>query len=582
LLAWHFVKAILGLSLLTGGSPVGAEPICPFSATMSRDGRYVVGVYEYSQVFIWDLARLGDRLQPVQVHMFEVDHGLSAGKNLVISPNGARLAYEDTKRKRIVACEMAPGFACTPVLALDDSVSLRALRWSPNADNLVVVTGRPPALRVLTFESGGQVTGRRHVEWRREVPVVDWQRGRIAAGSSPSIDMFDLSTLEHQEVVPALVRATPLAFSEDGEHLVASEQGELRLYYVGRRRVDGLVQIRRRIIDRDLLEGPRGTLWYVRKFDGGNSRLWILQRAAQSGLPSNDTHVVETRGPRGTLLGLSEGERYAVLAVGDSCSDEIGLIELATGLPEYRLFPARGDYRPMDFGLPHLPVRAGAEPGYLTDSELTASIQNLLGHAALSVRLRDRHDLLWFALMAKLGTVPALNGAEKLFTDIADATMQLRTAEMLLQTGRADATLSLTGAALANLKAMRARTENSVKPDPPAVQAWEIAASYLPVLAAELQLARVRAAIASGQTEVAREAVERMLKEDPGDWRAHAARLSLSLDAPDALFDRILAQAQEALRLAGWTEALVTGYPTHFFDEDALRALRAAKAEPPD
>jgi len=124
--------AFAALLAAVAGAKGNAESICPFDATMARDGRFVMGVYDYDLAFIWDLDLLGHRLAAAQVHRFDVK-GVDPGETIVFAPDGRRLAYkfdrdglqgdanmplsmpappadEDADPDQIVACEMEPGF----------------------------------------------------------------------------------------------------------------------------------------------------------------------------------------------------------------------------------------------------------------------------------------------------------------------------------------------------------------------------------------------------------------------------------------------------------------------------------------
>lgn len=572
---FFFSLVFMCLLLFQVGTNSKAESICPFTAKMSLNGRYVIGVYGYTKAFIWDLTRLDDPLQPVQVHRLKFGSSFMPHKDLAISPNGSRLAYKDTDREQIIVCEMRPGFTCSPVLKLDEDSYAYIVDWSFDADSLIVQTKKPAVLQILEFGTDGEVVNRSSVKWARNTPIVDWKNGRIAVGSTRSIKIYDLSTLELKAIVPTLHSAKPIAFSEDGNNLITREGKELYVHYLDPRQISGLVQTYEPILDLDLLQGSNGALWYIQSLDGGYGRNWKMTRASKSGKPSGKQHLINTGGPFGKVLGLSHGDRYAVVATYDGCSHDVKIINLKNGLTDYSLYPARGEYITPYFQLPHLPTHAGVDLAYRKNTLLNASLEQLLHYGELAIMLRDRYDSLWFAIMATLDRLSTLTPLSDYYTDLASIIIKVRTAEKQLKTDQPDKALQTANLLLIKLDSLFAEANMPIYSNKLRLRLQEVVIGYIPILRTEILLIQAHAAISLGQRNIAKKSINYILDKNPLDWRANAGRIFLNLEASAETFVSLLSETQEILRLSGWTDEFIVGYPPYFFDEATIRKLRA-------
>ena len=573
----QFLPSVFGLILSAGLAT--AECIgTKFSSAVSSNGLFAVGIYDNERVHIWDLRRLGDPLQPVQVHRFEVD-GLDVGSTIALAPNGARIAYLDDAADRLFACEMMPGFPCTHVLDLQEKADMDFLEWSPDGRQLALITDRPAVLRLLTFDAAGNVEKRQFIEWRSEPPAFDWRGARLAVGGGAGISIRDLSHLARTGTVRTLTHfPKALQFSADGTHVLAREGRTLRLYHANPERGEEHIEIGVELEDLEVMPGNHGRFWYVRELGAKDRTVWKVWQSDRSGFPPRGFpnlvgHEIQARDLPGRPIGMAAGGRMVLVSPGDCESGDVSVVRLSDSLPAYRLYPSRSEYSTESFGISHLPPRMGSLPGYRFDTGLTASVSTLLGHAEVAVSLKDRQDLLWLALQSKIHERPVFR-SRWILTNILELVTDLIVSEFAFELGETEKAQSRAEGALALAEGLYPRLLPTTYLHPIDAEIWKASGRYVSTLQNELRLVLLKIAMAKGELETANSLANQILGSNAGDWRAHAGLLRAKLTAPDDEFGRILAEAQSALRQNGWTEEYITGYPRAFFDEAQLRELR--------
>lgn len=576
----HAILGLLGIVLLLIPFHVSAESMCPFEIMVSNNGRYVIAVYDNTYVVIWDLERLRDGFLPVQVHGFQAPNDLSPGRNIAVSANGRRLAYENANTNEIIVCNMKPGFPCQGVLSLPDKSNVRALEWSPDGLGLLVVTllRDKGVINLLSLDETGVVKDVSKQKWRADVPTVDWERQRFAIGHNQNIILYDLKTARSIREVKTIDYARPLSFTKDGEHIVVREAGELRVYYIHPNAIHSVAHMRTRIRDRDydLIKGSGETLWYVKQIDGYSRQQWDLVPASDSGeIELNRKRRMHARRSVGQVLWIDATSEYAIAYVCQDCKHNTRLINLRTGLVEFELYESMVNYRSKDFTLPHLLPWLGADPGYKVAPLPLHFPAALLQYAAIATELRDRYDAIWFGLLTALEPIASKTVGYQELLDLSGILVQLKRAEHYIESGRAVDAMKISDAALGLLERIMPTLGTAPPVDEKNPALISVIAAFLPVVRNEVLLMCAQSAIAIEQWDKAEVALNKILQANPRDWRAHAGRLYLNIDSSQEDFNQLLRETQDNLRLESWTSKLKWGFPPQFFHEPTLRELRA-------
>jgi hypothetical protein len=455
----------------------------------------------------------------------------------------------------------------------------------------MVKTNNPPLIHIIEFGEDGAITRKPSMKWKGNTPVVDWTANRFAVNYYGTIKLYDLSTFEHIGFVPTLHTARPLAFSQDGQHLFTHEGKAIYRHYLASRPVSGLIQTYEPVREHELLKGPNGELWYVEQVDKVYGRKWKFLQATESGKPNYDiTHMIDTGGPYGTPLGISFDGRHMVMATSKGCSHSVILVDLKTGFINYSLYPARSEYITPYFGIPHLPIRSGVDPGYLVGGLSNDSLYRMLHYANLAIKLKDRYDPIWFGMMSEIDRIYSPHAVSDFYTELASTTIQLRNAEKLLAKKQPDLALLSTREVIERLAKLKDKVQEHAFKDKVQEHAYtnqnilrlqEVITGYMPILEVEALLLRAKLAITLNRTDMAIQVIDRIFQINPLDWRAHEGRLYLNLDASDEAFFTLLSNTQKTLRLSGWTKEPIVGYPPSFFDESVIKKLRSAKRQAP-
>jgi tetratricopeptide (TPR) repeat protein len=563
------------------------EPMCPLEAFASGNGRYLVGVQDHDNVFIWDIDRLWDRLQPTQVHGFKAPVGLKANRNIAVSHDGARVAFETDDPDAIVVHAMAPGFARLAEVELSER-GTPLVKLSPDGSELLVVTKS----RVLLAEVDKEAGVESHPWTYDQRPIVDWGRREIAVLADESIQILKLDDLTAVKSVPAGDSPIRLvAFAGDGGHVIASAGDKLRVYYIGSRDLRGRSPVVAETAGLRILGASSGDLWYVEtdRFDRDERR---ISPATASGERQADSDIVLFKGRGSRIVAISRQRDYALVqASTEDCGDALILVSLSQRLPSFELYGSRVNYRSKDLSLPHLTPRLGSDPlyevlqrhaadaawspnhGYHFTAEGT---RVLLWTASLAAARRDRHDLLWFDLLSRLEPGRTDRRSYLRLDELTSSLLDLKRAEHLLDSGSPEEAVAICQAALAAVPAETFAGQAPKIGDMARLSLDAVVSAYWPVLEAELRLTLGHGLTALGRAGDAERVYRQVLTQDPQDWRAHAGLLVSNFGAEDATFDALLAETQAALRLEGWSAQLRLGYPTAFFEEQALRELRRA------
>ena len=577
-LVHHFFQGLLGIVLLVVPFRVSAESICPFDVMVSNNGRYVIAVYDQTYVVIWDLERLRDGLQPVQIHGFQAPIALSPGRNIAVSANGRRLAYEDANTNEIIVCEMKPGFPCQGGLSLPDKANVSALEWSPDGLSLLAVTHlrNKGMMHLLYLDEAGGIRDVSRREWHADVPTVDWDRQRLAISNNRNIILYDLNTARSIRSVKTIDYPKPLFFTEDGENIVVREAGELRVYYIHPDAVHGVAHLRARISDYDIVKGAGKSLWYVKQIDGHIQQQWDLVPASASGeFELEHKRSINAHRSVGSVLWIDAQSEYAIVYVYQNCRHNTRLINLRTKLVEFELYESMVNYRSKDFSLPHQLPWLGADPGYKVAALPLHTPAALLQYAAISTELRDRYDAIWFGLLTALEPFASSTIGYPELLELSGILVQLKRAEYYIESGRAADAMKASDASLGLLERILPALDTAPPVDGKNPALISVIAAFLPVVRNDILLVRAQSAIALEQWERAEAALNQILQANPRDWRAHAGRLYLNLDSSQEVFDQLLREAQDTLRLESWTSKLKWGFPPQFFHESTLRELRA-------
>jgi len=576
----HFFRGLLGIVLLLIPFHASAISMCPFDVMVSNNGRYVIALYDEKHVVIWDLERLRGGLQPVQVHGFQAPIALSPGRNIAVSANGRRLAYEDANTNEIIVCDMKPGFPCQGGLSLPDKAHVRALEWSPDGLGLLVVTRLRDKgmMHLLSLDEAGGVRDVSRRKWQADIPTVDWERQRFAIGHNQNIFLYDLKTARSIRMVKTIDYPKPLSFTEDGEHIVVREAGELRVYYIHPKAVPGVAHLRARIGDYDLIKGAGETLWYVKQIDGDSKQQWDLVPASASGeIELDRKRRIHARRSVGSVLWIDARSEYAIVYVYQDCRHNTRLINLRTRLVEFELYQSMVNYRSKDFTLPHQMPWLGVDPGYKVAPLPLRVPAALLQYAAIATELRDRYDAIWFGLLTALEPFASNTVGYPELLELSRILVQLKRAEHYFESGRSVDAMKASDAALGLVERIMPALDTAPPVDGKNPALISVVAAFLPVVRNDVLLVRAQSAIALEQWDKAEAALNQILKANPRDWRAHAGRLYLNLDSSKEVFDQLLREAQDTLRLESWTSKLKWGFPPQFFHEPTLRELRAGR-----
>lgn len=571
---------LLGFAMLVSSFQAPAVSMCPFEAMASQNGRYVVAIVDETNVVIWDTERLRGGWQPVQVHGFQAPTALRPDRNIAVSADGKRLAYEDANANKLTVCDMKSGFPCRGALSLPDKANLQALEWSPDGLRLLVVTrlqkkGMLHLLSLNEIDEDQETVSR---EWQLDVPIVDWKRKRLAVGHANTLTLYDLETAEPIQTLKTLGYSKPLSFTDDSQNILVREEGVLRVYHIDSEADPGVVHMRAQISDHDQITGVNETLWYVKPTDGDNKQNWDLVPATAAGeLDPNRKISLHTQRKVANILWIDARSQNALVHVFSDCQHNVRLINLRTGLVEFELYGSKVNYRSRDFTLPHLLPWLGADAGYRVVALPLHVPAALLQYAALATMLHDRYDAIWFGLLTALEPFALSTRGYSELLKLSAILVHLRQAEHFHKSGQSSDALIAADAAWGLLERMMPVLENVSAVDGMNPALISLVAAYLPVVRNDILLVRAQSAMALWKWKIAEVALNQILQTNPHDWRAYAGLIYLNLNSAEELFTPLLREAQETLRLEGWTAELKWGFPPQFFHEPTLQSLRTER-----
>jgi WD40 repeat protein len=173
----------------------------------SNNGRYVMGLFS-TYITFWDLDRLWEPIQPVQVHVLR-----NFRLPVAVSENGKFFLYYENRVIRM--CNMDIGFPCNNLPSFKSTPI--SLQISPEGDQIAVLTYKELAL--IEVNTNGSILKKKSHSWpiRRclefdnaeghtkytnldhECLEVDWDRLQIAVGTDDGMVIIIDGTADWKE-----------------------------------------------------------------------------------------------------------------------------------------------------------------------------------------------------------------------------------------------------------------------------------------------------------------------------------------------------------------------------------------------
>jgi len=582
-------KAALVIFLFLGClcfSSIQAEPIGGqiTDVIIAGDGRYIIASYTGPYIFIWDMDRLWDYHQPIQVHAFK-----GSGTNampIAASQDGRLLASKNSGSPMIAVCKMDVGFPCHFRIPIGERYC--DLQLSPECRKLLIITQNEIQL-VDLLKTGIIQNRKRHPIKSDGYVAVDWKHGLLAfkAGEN-TITILNFNNFEVKNTLNVATKSLKkIAFAGDGRHLIVCHEYQ----YLDKDFLERSVQIFQFSVKPSQANHPNnlksaeyvvpgdseGEYWCVENSMANERKLSLLNPSAEK---TNRSSIKINIDNYSEIVAVSEHRGYILM----KRDDVLYLWDLRTQLPMFQLYDSKVRYWTSDRYLPHLWPRLGAAPMFEKLEKLSLATkfeqkrkhqQTLFWLASLVTRLRTRHDRVWFSLFTELQDDEKIGKRFLLLNELTEVLIQLNKAEFLLNSEQPKDALRITEKGLRLIRSYK--KEIGVIPQ---LNIYDqdirtLVANYWPVLEREFLLTQGLTASSLKNIKKAESAYRMTLQIEPQEWRAYSGLLSLHLKSDSTTFYSLLAEAQQILLMEGWKNRTYLGYPNQFFDEVELTAMWA-------